>query len=253
MAEPRRVLLALALIAPGAAAAAEIRVLAAGATESTLRDVVAAFERESGHTLVATFGNVGELRDRLASGTPADATIVTPAILEQLEARKLVRPGSRLDLGRVGGGIAVCAGAPRPAVGTPDELRATLLAARAIHIADPARATAGAHFVKVAERLGVAEAVKPKLRPAAGGKAAMQAMAGACEGALGLTQVSEILSVPEVALVGPYPSDLQNDTIYSGIVLAGARQPEAAQAFLRYLASPAAQARFAKSGFRPAR
>jgi molybdate transport system substrate-binding protein len=236
----------------GPAGAAEIRLLAAGATESTVRAVVGTFEKESGHTVLVTFGAVGELRDRIEGGTPADATIVTPAIIEQLARRQLVRAGSRLDLGRVGGGIAVCAGAPRPVIDTPEALRAALLQAREVHYADPARATAGAHFMKVVERLGIADAVRAKGRAAPGGKAAMEAMARACDGAIGLTQVSEILSVPQVSLVGPYPAGLQSTTVYAGVLLSGASQVDGARALLRFLMSPEVQARFARAGFEPA-
>jgi molybdate transport system substrate-binding protein len=228
-------------------------VLAAGATESTVRDVLGTFERESGHGVAVAFGAVGALRDKIQAGDPADLTIVTPVIIEQLEARALVRPGSRVDLGKVGGGIAVRVGAPRPAVGTPDELRQALLRASEVYYADPATATAGAHLLKVADRLGVGDVVRKKGHTYPGGREAMAAMARSSADAIGLTQVSEILAVPQVVLVGPYPGDLQNSTTYSGIVLAKARQPEAAAAFLRFLASPAVQARFARAGFEPAR
>lgn len=250
----RAALLALAtgfLLPGGRAAAAEIRALCAGATESTVRDMVGAFEKESGHSVSLAFGAVGALRDRIQGGEAADLTIVTPVIIEQLVGKGLVRSGSRVDLGRVGGGIAVRAGAPRPAVGTADELKRALLRAAEVYYADPATATAGAHFLKVADRLGVGDEVRRKGRTFPGGREAMAAMARSKADAIGLTQVSEILAVPEVVLVGPYPGDLQSSTTYAGIVLAGARQPEAAAAFLRFLTSPPVKARFAKAGFEP--
>jgi len=77
-------------------------------------------EKESGHTVKLTYAPVGALRDKIYAGEPADLTIVTPVIIEQLLARGLVRSGTRTDLGRVGGGIAVRKGAPRPAIGTPE-------------------------------------------------------------------------------------------------------------------------------------
>jgi molybdate transport system substrate-binding protein len=241
------------LCAPALAAAAEIRVEAAGATEATLRDLIPLFERATGHTVVAAYGAVGELRDRLQAGAPADLVIATPAILEQLEKGGLVSPGARQDLGRVGGGVAVCAGAPRPSIATPAELRAALLAAREVHFADPARATAGAHFLRVVDRLGIGAEARAKGKIAPGGKAAMLAMARSCEGAIGLTQVSEILSVPEVVLVGPYPAELQSHTLYTGALLAAAKARAGAGELLRFLAGPQGQARLARSGFEPVR
>lgn len=231
--------------------AVELNVLAAGATESILREMVGTFERESGHTVKLTYAPVGALRDKIYAGEPADVTLVTPVIIEQLQAKGLVRPDTRTDLGQVGGGIAVRVGAPRPAIGTPAELKQALLAAQEIYYADPKVATAGAYFLKVADRLGIAEEAQKRGRTGRGGKEAMELMAKSTAPAIGLTQISEILSVKEVVLVGPYPGDLQTMTIYAGIVLARTAHSELAQAFLRFLMSQPVQARFKQSGYEP--
>ena len=227
----------------------ELNVLAAGAVEAVVREMVGTFEKESGHKLKITYAPVGALRDKIYAGEPADLTVVTPAIIEQLQARGLVRPVTRTDLGQVGGGIAVRKGAPRPAIGTPEELKQALLSAKEIHYADPKIATAGAYFLKVADRLGIGEEVRKKGRTAGSGKASMELMAKSTAVAIGLTQISEILSVPEVELVGPYPGDLQLMTTYSGIVLERAPNPAAAEAFLKFLTSLPVQERFKKQGY----
>jgi len=227
----------------------ELNVLAAGAVEAVVREMVGTFEKESGHKLKITYAPVGALRDKIYAGEPADLTVVTPAIIEQLQARGLVRPVTRTDLGQVGGGIAVRKGDPRPAIGTPEELKQALLSAKEIHYADPKIATAGAYFLKVADRLGIGEEVRKKGRTAGSGKASMELMAKSTAVAIGLTQISEILSVPEVELVGPYPGDLQLMTTYSGIVLERAPNPAAAEAFLKFLTSLPLQERFKKQGY----
>ena len=231
----------------------DLRVLAAGATESALRAVVVAFEAERGRVVDVAYGPVGALRNRIVAGDPADLVIATPAILEPLSGRGLLRPGPRFELGRVGGGIAVRKGEPIPRVGTPGELREALLSAEAIYLVDPAVGTAGAYGLEVADRLGVGAIVRGKVRLAAGGKEAMRLMASSTAHAIGLGQVSEILSVTAVVLVGPYPPPLEKFTPYVGAVLAGAADPELAKAFLRFLASAPAQARFRAAGFEPAR
>jgi molybdate transport system substrate-binding protein len=236
-------------LAGRAASPVELRVLAAGATESTLRAVAAEFEARSNTRLQVAFGGVGALRDRVASGEAADVLVATPAALEPLVDKGLVRPGSRVDLGRVGGGLAVRAGAPRPAVGSPEQLKQALLAAEELYYPDPAKTTAGAHLLAVADGLGVGAEVRRKGRTAPGGKAAMELMAGSRARALGATQISEIRSVPQVALVGPYPASLQRMTTYAGVVLTGAARAQEAAAFLAFLASPAVQARFREAGF----
>ena len=229
--------------------AVELNVLAAGAVEAVVRDMVGSFEKESGHTVKLTYAPVGALRDKIYAGEPADLTIVTPVIIEQLMAKGLVRSGTRTDLGRVGGGIAVRKGAPRPAIGTLEELKGALLAAKEIYYADPKIATAGAYFLQVADRLGIGEEARKKGRTARGGKESMELMARSPLEAIGLTQISEILSVPEVELVGPYPGDLQLMTTYTGIVLEQTANPAVAEAFLKFLTSPPVQARFKQQGY----
>ena len=244
--------LAALLFAPGREVlAVELNVLAAGATESILRDMVGTFEKESGNTVKVAYAPVGALRDKIFAGEPADLTIVTPVIIEQLQAKGMVRPETRTDLGRVGGGIAVRVGAPRPAIGTPEELKRALLAAKEIYHADPKIATAGAYFFQVADRLGIGDEARKKGRTGGGGKESMELMAKSTADAIGLTQISEILSVKDVVLVGPYPGDLQAMTTYSGILLTRTPHAEAAQAFLRFLTSPPVQARFKQAGYEP--
>jgi molybdate transport system substrate-binding protein len=247
--------LAALLLAPiREVSAVELNVLAAGAVEAVVREMVGNFEKESGHTVKLAYAPVGALRDKIYAGEPADLTIVTPVIIEQLLARSLVRPGTRTDLGKVGGGIAVRKGAPRPAIGTPEELKQALLAAKEIYHADPKIATAGAYFLQVADRLGIGEEVRKKGRTAGGGKVSMELMAKSTVQAIGLTQISEILSVPQVELVGPYPGDLQRMTTYTGILLERTPHAAAAEAFLRFLISPPLQARFRQQGYEtPAR
>ncbi len=229
----------------------ELNVMAAGAVEAVVRDVVGNFEKESGHTVKVIYAPVGALRDKIYAGEPADLTIVTPVMIDQLSARGLVRPGTRTDLGKVGGGIAVRKGAPRPAIGTPEELEKALLAAKEIYHADPKIATAGAYFLKLAERLGIGEEVREKGRTAGSGKASMELMARSTVEAIGLTQISEILSVTEVELVGPYPGDLQQMTTYAGILLERTPNAAPAEAFIQFLTSPPVQARFRQQGYEP--
>ena len=227
----------------------ELNVLAAGAVEAVVRDMVGSFEKESGHTVKLIYAPVGVLRDKIYAGEPADLTVVTPVIIDQLLARGLVRSASRTDLGQVGGGIAVPKGAPRPAIRTPEELKRALLAAKEIYHADPKIATAGAYFFKVADRLGIGEEVRRKGRTAGGGKVSMELMAKSTAAAIGLTQISEILSVAEVELIGPYPGDLQLMTTYTGILLERTQHAAAAEAFLKFLTSPPVQERFKKQGY----
>jgi molybdate transport system substrate-binding protein len=229
-----------------------LRLLAAGATEDSVRDTIQRFEAQSGLRVAFDFSAVGALRDRVLAGEPADLVVVTPAMIAALEAQRRVRAGSRVDLGRIGGGIAVRAGDPLPTIGTCDALKQSLLAADEVHYPDPAVATAGAALIRIVERLGIADAVRGKARIAAGGKAAMRNMAlSSAPRVIGATQISEIKSVPAAVLVGEYPAPLQVETTYSAIVLEGTPRAADAARLIEFFAGPEFQARLARSGFEP--
>lgn len=231
---------------------APLNLLAAGATQGSVTDELPAFEQESSLTVHATYGAVGALRDLVTGGTPADVMVVTPAIITTLDGQHLVRAGSRVDLGQIGGGLAVKAGAAMPDISTPDALKQALLDADAVFYADPATATAGAALMTLVDNLGIGTEVRAKGHTAPGGAEAMQAMADStATHPVGATQVSEILSVSAVTLVGQYPAPLQVKTTYSAFIVEGTKRLDDAQALVDFLHGPAFQARLAKSGFEP--
>lgn len=229
-----------------------LRLLAAGATEASVRDTVPLFEAESGLSVEFDFGAVGALRDRVLAGEPADVLVVTPAIITALEAEQRVRAGSRVDLGQIGGGLAVRAGDPLPVIDTPDALEQALLAADEVYYADPAVATAGAALMRIVDTLGIGDEVRAKGHIATGGRAAIQNMVlSTAPRVIGATQISEIKSVPEAVLVGEYPPPLQVRTTYSAILLESTTRPDDAAELVQFFAGPNFQARLAQSGFEP--
>ena len=230
-----------------AAGAAEIKVLSAGAMKSIVTELGEAFKQETGHTLSMTFDTVGAQSKRLAGGEPADVVVLTDVAIDQLEGQGLVVAGSRVDIARVGVGVAVREGAPRPDISTPEALKQTLLSAKSLVYVDPARgATSGIHFASVLQRLGIADAVKSKTILIPTGFAAEVVARGEAE--ICVHQISEILPVKGVTLVGPLPRELQKVTIYSGGLAAKAAQPEAARAFLAFLTRPAFKPKLAAAG-----
>src|SRR5262249_51246604 len=146
------------------------------------------------------------MRDRLLAGAPADLLILTSALIDELTRSGHVRAGSPVDIGIVRTALAMRAGDPTPPIDDAHTLRSALMAADAIHLPDPQLATAGIHFAKVLAKLGIAGELTKKLRPSPNGATAMRALARACAARpIGCTQVSEILNVPGVTLVGPLP------------------------------------------------
>jgi molybdate transport system substrate-binding protein len=229
-----------------------LRLLAAGATEASVRDTTPQFEAETGVSVQFDFGAVGALRDRVLAGEPADVLVVTPAIITALEAEQRVRAGSRLDLGQIGGGLAVRMGDPLPAIDTPDALEQALLDADEVYYADPAVATAGAALMRIVDTLGIGDEVRAKGHIAPGGRAAIQNMIlSTAARVIGATQISEIKSVPEALLVGEYPAPLQVKTTYSAIILESTTRTDDATQLIQFFAGPTFQARLAQSGFEP--
>jgi len=238
----------LLLTMAGVSFAAEIRVLSAGAVREAVSELAEKFGRETGHQVQFTFGTVGTVLNKMAGGETADVLVLTAEAMAEQERRGTVIPGSRADLGRVMIGLAVKEGAPLPDISTPEALRQTLLAARSLVYADPkAGATSGIHFAGVLERLGIAEAVKAKTTLLPGGYVVEPVGRGEIE--VGVHQITEILPVKGVTLVGPLPQALQKVTTYTAALVPGTSALEPAQAFIKFLTSPAGKARFEAHGF----
>ncbi|HEX3176528.1 MAG TPA: substrate-binding domain-containing protein [Methylomirabilota bacterium] len=240
--------MALALLALSAARtdAAEIKLLCAGAMRTIVSELGADFTRETGHTLALTAGTAGQLRDKVLAGEPMDVLVVTDTVVDQLIRQGQLAPGSRVDLARTGMGVAVREGAPKPDISTPEALKQALLSAKSIAYVDPASGgTSGIHFASVLQRLGIADAVRGKTTLRPGGFVAELVARGEVE--MVVHQISEILPVKGVTLVGPLPRDLQKVTVYSAALPArGTTEP--AKALVEFLARPALKPKFAAAG-----
>jgi molybdate transport system substrate-binding protein len=242
----KHVLIALAL-ATGAVHADEIRVLSGGAAQSPLQAALPAFEARSGHKVAIAFAPAGEIAKRVAAGEIYDLLILPDENIDAYEKQGKVVPGSRAPLGKVGIGVAVNERASAPDISTPEAFKQALLAAKSIVYIDPARGTSGKHFAGVLQQLGIAGEVNAKATLGSGGYVVAPVGKGEIE--LGVHQITEILPVPGVKLVGPLPPALQKWTIYTAVAMPGAKSPDAARALVAFLRSPEASAIFAPKGF----
>ncbi len=229
---------------------AVVHILSAGAAQAVVENIAAAYTRETGNGVKADFGAVGAMKARVVAGETVDVIVLTGALIDELIASGHVAAGSRLDIGKVGTGVAVRAGTPVLAVSSAQALRGSLLAASRIVCPDPATATAGKVVMKVLERLGIAAKVQARMQFFPNGFAAMKWLAesrGTLE--VGITQITEILANPGVNYVGPLPGDLQVKTAYSAGLAARAPNAEGAQAYIARLTAPAARSLLAKAGY----
>ncbi len=236
----------LLLASVGAADALELKLISAGAVRIVVTELAESFAKETGHSVKGTFGPVGVVREKLATD-PADVVIATDVAIDDLIAKHAVVAGSRADIARTGVGVGVREGAPKPDISTPEAFKQAMLAAKSIVHTDPAQgATSGIHTANVLQRLGIADQMKPKTILWPGGFAAEAVQSGKAD--LVVTQISEILPVHGVVLVGPLPGDLQKLSVYSAGVPTKADAPEAARAFIAYLMRPASKEKFAAAG-----
>lgn len=211
----------------------KLRFLSAGAAQALVRSTAGT----AGIGVEGSFGAVGVMQERVQAGEQSDIVILRRDQIDQLVAKGLVVPETVTDLGTVPTSIGVRASDPAPSIVDEASLREALLAADAIYIPDPVKATAGIHFAKVLDKLGIHDKVASRIRAFPDGATAMHAMAEATGHPIGCTQATEIKATPGVKVVAPLPKGFDLVTVYSGAVSANASDRAAASRFLSSLAS----------------
>jgi molybdate transport system substrate-binding protein len=243
---------AIVLLTANCADAADIKVLATTAMKAALDALAPQFAGATAHTPRIDYGPSGALAKRVADGEAGDLVILAGGIDDLIRQRRVV-PASRTDIARARIGVAVRKGAAKPDISSPEAFRRALLAARSVAFAGPASGGAsGIHLVQIFESLGIAAEMAAKARYARGGPDGMvSALVAAGEAEIGLQQISEIMSVDGVELVGPLPDGLQTVTVYAAGILTKAEQPDAASTLVAFLRTPAAAAVFRARGLEP--
>ena len=224
---------------------APIRMLCAGAARAGATELAQTFARDGGREVALEFGTAGMIRNKMREGARPDVAAATRAVIAELQQEGLLAPGTAVDLGTTGVGLAVREGAPQPDISSVDAFRHALLAAQSVACIDPASGgTSGIHFAAVLQRLGIAREVDAKSVRVFGGYAAERVARGEAE--LVVQLVCELVPVKGVSLVGPLPEELQLYTTYTA-ALADAGDA-GARAWLDFLAGPAGRRSFASNG-----
>ena len=208
----------------------------------------ASWQKQSGNSVSATYAPAGDLRKKIAAGERADIVIIPVENFAALEREGAIDLATRRDLAGVSIGAAVKQGAPVPDISTPDKLKAVLLSVKSLTYMDPERGTSGKHFDEtVLPKLGIRDAVRAKATLGEGGYIAEKVARGEVE--LAIHSVTEIAPVAGVTVIGLLPLELQKTTIYSGVVMKGAKNPKEALALLDYLASAEGRKAFLERGY----
>jgi molybdate transport system substrate-binding protein len=226
--------------------AADLKVLAGGSMTASMGELGPMFERATGHKLTFQFGGTPDLIKQATSGAPFDLAVVPVDVMKDAGARATFAAGPTIDVARVGYGVAFRTGAPKPDVSTPDAMKQALLKAQSVALYP--ESAAGAYVLKTFERLGIADAMKAKIKPLPPGQIAAAVAKGDAELAVFL---SNLLIAPDVNLAGPFPAELQQDLVFTAAVAANTKEADAAKAFIDFLKTPAAAAAFKAKGVNP--
>ena len=215
-----------------------------GGFSAAYEQLLPEFERTSGIKVTTGSGasqgtGPQTIGGQLSSGATADVVILSREGLEELVAAKRIATGTDVNLARVGLGVAVRAGTPKPDVSTVEAFKQALLKAKTVGYIDPASGgSSGIYVADLLVKLGIADQIKPKAKLQKGGHVSDLVSAGEAE--IGIHQIGEIIGQPGVTLVGPLPAEIQNYTVYAVGVGAHAKDAEAAKAFIKVLTGPSA-------------
>jgi molybdate transport system substrate-binding protein len=235
----RLVIAVSALLSATAVHAAEVKILTAGAMKAVVLAIVPEFEKQTGHKAVVDNDTAGGLLKRIDGGETFDLAIITPGAIKELATKGKVAGGT--NVARVGVGVVVKEGAAVPDISSVEAFKTALKAAKSVAYIDPASGgSSGVYLEKLFEKMGIADQIKPKAKLKKGGYVADLIVSGEAE--LGVHQISEIVPVKEVVLIGPLPKEIQNTTTYAAGLGAHAKDKDAAAAFIKYLSGPDAAA-----------
>jgi molybdate transport system substrate-binding protein len=241
---------ALMLAANLSARAAEIRVIGSNALKTTLEQLAPAFERETGHKLVFTWGAAVPLKAEIEKGATFDLAVLNTAAIDDLVKQGKLVGATRAELANSGAGVAVRKGATKPDISTVEAFKRALLNAKSIAFVE--QGGTGIYLKGLLQRLGIADALKDRIKLLPPEKPAAQAVANG-EAEIGMTQISEILPYDGAQLVGPFPKEIQLITSFAAAISANSRQSEPARALIKFLTAPGAKPVFKARGLDPAK
>lgn len=247
----------LAGVSAGQSSANELKVLSAIAVRPALQELAPAFETASKHKLKIEYATAGAVAQKIEADDELDVVILTQPLVAKLVKQAKIVGGTTKVLARAEIGLAVKKGAKKPDISSPEALKQALLNAKSLAYGDPASGGAvSAHIGKVVEKLGIADALKPKTRlmPAATGPGVPPIGQALQRGdvEIGMGSVGTLSQIEGIEVVGPLPADLQSpELVFVAGSPQGSEQPVPAKAFIDFLAGPKAKEVYKAKGLQP--
>ena len=232
----------------------EIKVLSSTAMKTSLDEITPEFERTTGSKLVFSFGPSARIAKMVADGEAHDVAIVTDQGHETLTAQGKLVPGVRADIAKSAMALAVQKGAAKPDISSAAKFKEALLAAKSLGMSNPVGGgQSGANLIKIFDKLGITEAMKPKSFYGPGGPAGLIGhFLVRKEVEIGIQQLPELMAVPGIDIVGPLPADIQSMTVFSAGLSAGAANADGGRALIKFLTTPRAAAVIKSKGMETA-
>jgi molybdate transport system substrate-binding protein len=224
---------------------AQIKVMASAAFREAYLELLPEFERTSGHKVANSWVPSVQMMSRLKGGEATDVVILSAAALDELSRAGII--AERFDLAKSGVGVAVRAGATRPDISSGEALKRAVLAAKSVVYST---GPSGIYLSELFQRMGIAEHIRPKVKQVQGEPAGAVVARGEAE--IGFQQMSELLPVPGIDVIGPLPAEVQQITVFSAGLHARAQAPDAARMLVGFLKAPAAAPVIRKKGMEPA-
>jgi molybdate transport system substrate-binding protein len=224
-----------------------LRLLSSMAAREVLAELIRGFTAQSGQAVAAEAAGGVEVAKRIQGGDTADVVVLSDTAIDKLIAGAQLRPG-RVDLVRSGVAIAIRSGGHRPDISTEAAVKAAVSAASSISYST---GPSGVYLEKLFERWGILESVRPRIVvPPPGVPVASLVAEG--RAALGFQQLSELLNVAQVEVLGPLPAAIQLMTVFAGGISVRCEQPQLAAQLLHYMCLPSATAVKQRYGMEPA-
>jgi molybdate transport system substrate-binding protein len=244
-------LAAAVFLAASQADAAELKFLVGGSMQEPFKEIGAAYTKKTGNTIDFTVDTTGALLNKLKSGAPADLILVSASAMEGLVKENRVVANTKTDLARASIGVSVKAGAASPDISSEDAFKKAILAARKVSYVNPeAGGTSGTYMDGLFKKMGIADQVRAKV---VWGYQGSQVAAAVAKGDadLGITFISEMAPNKGVKIAGPLPDSIQSATVYAAAIPNGAKNADAARAFLAMMTGPEGRAAIAHSNLEP--